>query len=770
MAALLLSASFFLTGCGDPADGAAGLPGGQGSDGNSAPLSLNGPWDAETLQKTIDQYEGNTAGLFIGNLVVTGGGVVDFGTVKAHVVTALGTDADNSTGAAVLNLLAANVTFADGAKVALGHADDVAVLTTAQLANKGTTGNYATAVAGPSDYANLGGVTAVQNLTLSQAGTIASNLKVYVYGTFTVDGPVLAGVSGKIIAIKDVAVKGTTGDVSDDTKVDVSMAQISVENHTGAATVKLPTAFDGRFALSGGELTITEDTTDLTAYMLPGNGVLKLADATTTVHITGFGRIAYPGTSAGIAFVTGSSIVTGGSGYVSFAKGIAPAEALTLGGPVAIATGENITIGTSGAVTLNAGSTVYAGATPVDGNEILTADSEVVLSGDAAVLTVTASTQQANQKLDVSDATLAVAGDVSFGGDLTLTEVGATFANVATFAHGAVVTLTDTTSIITLGTNTGAIAVGEGRFPYNAIFQNVHASNPATLTPLANTTLTFDPTGRTVTQGAVATAVHGIEIDKELTMPSGATYAVDAKGTLKVDTSAVLTLGAGVLEPPHPSNETTAATRSSLVLTGADTTGAKLTGDGKVVAGDTEIIGGTNGWQATVADTSIAIEAGAITGTGTNATLAAVTGGGQAITQLAVEDNNLTIAANTIIDLGTDSGNNVGTIALTQAQLAAHPAQLTLTDATSVILANGGTAGEALTATAGLFATSAADNKLLCSDLSTTTGVAVYKGTDGNAAKLCKITGGNAPSTLSATANSASGTDPVVIGAASAVS
>jgi hypothetical protein len=766
--AVLLSVSLFLTGCGDPADGAEGLPGQEGqngSNGGDAPLALSGPWSVDALKGVIALYEDSDAGLLVGNLSVTGGGVVDFGSSKVHVTGSLGTDTDNSTGVAVLNLQAANVTFAEGAKVALGDTDDVAVLTTAQLAYKGATGKYAPVVSGPADFGNVvGNITAVENLTLTQAGTIPANLKVYVFGTFTVDGAVPGTVAGQIIAIKDVAVYGTTGDLFTVAKTDVSLAQISVKSGETAATVKLPATFDGRFALAAGELTLTSDTTDLTAYMLPGNGVLKLAAETVTAAITGNGRIAYLGDAA-IALASGSSIETG-TGYVSFPNGIAQVSSatITLGGSVAIGTGKTIVIpATSGSVTLTSGSAVYAGATPAAGNEILTAsgDGDVVLSGDAAVLTFTA----ANQKLDVATADLKVAGDVAFGGDLTLTGKGVELSGVATFAPGAVVTMTAATSTITLVQDTGSgIAVGEGRFPYNAIFSNESADTDAKLTPEAGTTLTFGA-NRTLTQNA-ASSGHSIEITGKLGMPSGATYVVASEasnvGTLKVKTTGddVLTLGAGVLG----NSETADDLSSSLVLTGATgTDGALLKGAGKVVAGDTEIVGGTSGWQAVGADTSIAITAGAITGTGTDATLKAQgTDTDAVITQLAVEGNNLVIAANTIIDLSYNSGK-VGSIELTQS--ATVPGKVTLTDATSVILVKGGTKGDALTEAAGDFVTTTANDKLVCSTIAAGTGVAVYKVS--SETNLHSVTGGTGISTVS---GGNKGTGVSTLSGASAVS
>jgi hypothetical protein len=266
------------------------------------------------------------------------------GEAEVHVGVSLETDSSNTEGGAVLNLAVANVTFGTGAQVALGHANDVAVLMEDQAAYKGTVGKYAGAMSGPDDYADMANtVTAVENLMLTEVGTIAVTLTVYVYGTLTVDGTIPATVLGQIIAIKDVAVTGTVGDVSTIAKVDMSKAQISVEGHTGATTVKLPTTLATPwFYLSGQDevLTVT-GTTSIEAYRVAGNVKLVLAAAVTHTDISGYGRVEFADTDdATTALDTGSNIVIGGSGYVSFLKGVSPAADLTLGRKVVIPTTE----------------------------------------------------------------------------------------------------------------------------------------------------------------------------------------------------------------------------------------------------------------------------------------------------------------------------------------------------------------------------------------------------------------------------------------------
>jgi hypothetical protein len=193
--------------------------------------------------------------------------------------------------------------------------------------------------------------------------------------------------------------------------------------------------------------------------------------------------------------------------------------------------------------------------------------------------------------------------------------------------------------------------------------------------------LTF-AAGRRVSQGAVGSNVHGITVGGELGLPSGATYVVESAankvGTLTIDASAVLTLGAGVLAGSDASNTTTIDTRSSLVLTAVDTHGAILTGAGKVVAGGTEIVGGTNGWTAGGASGAVTIEADSISADATSVEFAAVTGAADAVITVA-EAATLTIGENTIVNLlgeraavgsivltGAASGTEGGTLAFAQ--------------------------------------------------------------------------------------------------------
>jgi hypothetical protein len=181
--------------------------------------------------------------------------------------------------------------------------------------------------------------------------------------------------------------------------------------------------------------------------------------------------------------------------------------------------------------------------------------------------------------------------------------------------------------------------------------------------------LTF-AAGRRVSQGAVGSNVHGITVGGELGLPSGATYVVESEdgkvGTLTIDESAVLTLGAGVLAGSDASNTTTAETRSSLVLTGATgTDGAVLAGQGTLVAGATTITGGAESgtWQAvdTTGASTVTIEADRIEASAATVSLTGTTDNGAVIN---VTGATLTVVGQ--IDIGTKgtvtlTGNDDGT-------------------------------------------------------------------------------------------------------------
>jgi hypothetical protein len=227
-----------------------------------------------------------------------------------------------------------------------------------------------------------------------------------------------------------------------------------------------------------------------------------------------------------------------------------------------------------------------------------------------------------------------------------------------------------------------------------------------------------DATGKTVKLIAAMTGdPKAVTVQAGVTLKTGAielkatTLAVNGK--LELDAAAEptgnVTVGAG--GSIALGADLTIAAGKNLTLTGGPasgaTAGAKLTGTGKVVAGATEIVGGTGGWQA-VGTGTIAIEAGA-TGASTvktvtiaaSATTSVLTAGtGATITQLAVANNNLTIGAATTIALGGTTGAALGSIILTNA--GTNPGKLSFGGAGAQVT-TGNTGGSALAAKAGVF-------------------------------------------------------------------
>jgi hypothetical protein len=625
--AVLLSASLFFIGCPtEPEDGKPGEAGGQGSD---AGFTIEGNKSVEYVQDKIDFYQGKTAMLDFYNVTITGGGVVDFGAVKAHIYGTLATDSVTTEGAAILNLVAADVTFGTGAEIALGDAGDVALLKAEYLDYAGSTGIYAQGVGGPADFADVAGsVTAVENLLLgSTAAAYPATLTIYVYGTLTLNDAVVPA-SGKVVAIRNVAVSGTVGDVSDDTKVDVSMAQISVVNN-GQAAVKLPASLAAsRFYLSGGQeaLTVT-GTTDISAHVVAGNGTLVLGGAVTHAAITGYGNIEFTNGTTATGFTSASS-VAGTS--VNFTNGFSTADnqLVTLDGPVVIPAGKTITLGNgSGGVTLAEGLVLS-----VDSAAVLSVDSDITLkatSDTGAVLTAAAN------KLTAGTQALTMSGNAGV-------EAGATLE-----ANDVAVTI-DTNSYLALD-GTGTIAITSATS--GTFAGTVQVNTPANLATLVGETFAGSDKITRIVLTSDATLAAA------LTVPADVTVAVDKGGTLTTHADGIAITAAGILA----------------LVGDTGVGGGKVSG--KITAGTTTFAGD---WQAqavtdetfgaisiTSAETGATIAGVDAAGTAAAVTLKAVSGAtNPTITQAAEASNDLVIAEDTTIDLGGTVASKLGEIVL----------------------------------------------------------------------------------------------------------
>lgn len=229
-------------------------------------------------------------------------------------------------------------------------------------------------------------------------------------------------------------------------------------------------------------------------------------------------------------------------------------------------------------------------------------------------------------------------------------------------------------------------------------------------------------------------------------MPGGLNLAIGAGATLVINAGEILTYTGSVAIAPT----------GNLVLAAVGSTGAKIEGVGIITAGATTFRGD---WEAaSTADGTLTIASGAggigatITASAATTTLKASAAGAGINQAAGTASNSLTIGANTTLDL-----NAVASITLASAIAADNPGTLTLNAATSIILTGAdATPGGALTAAAGLFVTTAADDKALCNAIAAATGVAIYPGTTATT-QTAKIAGGSAPSTIKATAASAAG-------------
>ena len=493
----------------------------------------NGTTTTETVTKTVGaaaDLEGLQALLaepgvnqvtYYGDLTITGGKLVSVPEGKTLTVTGGITLA----GASDVLVVAGGLNFTGtitNSGVVIGVAAD--------KVSGGTTG----AIVSGLDDPKIGTVSAMKDYTLtSNASAIPSSLTLYVYGNLTVAADSVQPTQGKVVAIGTVTLAANNAvALSNATYVDVSLAEITVSGEgRDARTVTLPGTISTRFYLSGQQdkLTVTGGATSFTAYVR-GNGLLELASVVTAVAITGSGNVEFDGALTALqgsieaAKVKFTNTVTTASATLGFSNLSATS------GTVEFA---NTAVFTSGATFSNTGLTTFAN-------------------------TVTSTATGTS-----------FAGDVVFKGNVTVTAGGLGFGGAAYFADEAVVTLTDATSVITLKP-TAMLAHGDAtKIPavYSAILANLDpGEGDVTLTPEANTTLTFGENGtKSITQGASGSNAHSITIGGNAALIASATYTVASTtskvGTLKVADSGSLTIGQGALSgfPAGADNGTTSA-------------------------------------------------------------------------------------------------------------------------------------------------------------------------------------------------------------------
>jgi hypothetical protein len=201
--------------------------------------------------------------------------------------------------------------------------------------------------------------------------------------------------------------------------------------------------------------------------------------------------------------------------------------------------------------------------------------------------------------------------------------------------------------------------------------------------------LTFPGTTAIKALGTDAFTVTSLTVDSAWTLDKA----------LTLDAEAVLTVNAPL---------TIKATDGSLVLTASQDSenqdapnGAKIVGSGVIAAGATEIVAGTDGWEAvgSAGTVTIAAESAVASSITASADTAVFTanGPGATITQKLGANNALTLAADTVVALGGTAASAGGSITLVSGT---NPGKLALTaDSSSVTAGASSDSGEAITGT-----------------------------------------------------------------------
>jgi hypothetical protein len=302
---------------------------------------------------------------------------------------------------------------------------------------------------------------------------------------------------------------------------------------------------------------------------MKANGTLTLGSATKVAKLTATGALNLTGVSGVSELDTGAFQITSTNAAIAL-DSLDGAGKLVLTGPVT-----RVQIG--------------GGNGNVDLTNIIIAFTSNT-DADASFFKNTGKTSFPNASSAISvkktNGTGGVAfhGSVDFAASLTLTAVPATFYAPVSFADNTALMLTSTASIVKL--KPGAALTVKGNDTSNILVND--DTNNVTLTPIGtNVSLRFIDASKTIEQDATNRDC-GITIDGIATLAAGTTYKVNS-GKNK---PCILTVS-GILNLAS-----TTTSKASLVMTCEDNSGAKLTGAGKVVAGATEIVGGTNGWQA----------------------------------------------------------------------------------------------------------------------------------------------------------------------------
>jgi hypothetical protein len=597
----LLGVSLFFIGCGSPEDGVQG-PAGSGS------TSVSGSIGISALQDLIDAATVDGEKIRLSSITLTGTGILDFGNAEVQILGTLATPTSGS--GIVISAAKASVAFAEGAGIVAQGTNDIIIADAAKSINASRVTGAGAILVDPvpsqNDLPKVGGVTAVENLKLTDAtdGGVIAGLTVYVFGTLTVDKD-SKNPTGNVAAIGTVELDGGT----DTTPLDLSPATLTNVGIVGPLVAKGDEAFvklgatisspGVKFNLKDAADVITvKDSTEVIADV-KGPGTLKLAAAVTAVTTTGNGNVTFPiatGTLTALSLentgtitftaTTALSIPVNATfgGDVTLPGGIATSGTgtITFKGNVNLGADKAITIGatTADAVTLKAGKGIFVGGSKLV--EAVAADTKFKASAAGAVLTATAATGSTPatltltaQGLEVTSGNLIVAKDAKF----VITTVTLSVKGIISGegALSGIVSLANTAAA-TNGANLawvlGQAGITAPVLAANATLStNASVAATATLTVAADTTLT-------------------VAADTTLTVDNGGTITLTGDGTTpaklvlaaKVDTSAaaggggklVLTGATGVLGTEGA--VTPAATVTTAQLTATGPTGNAATG------------------------------------------------------------------------------------------------------------------------------------------------------------------------------------------------
>jgi hypothetical protein len=355
---------------------------------------------------------------------------------------------------------------------------------------------------------------------------------------------------------------------------------------------------------------------------------------------------------------------------------LTPGGALVAAGPLTVNRLADFYTGKldTGSHTVTAGTSV---ATTYTLAALRGSDGKLVLPQTASAVSIGASATpgfDGNGNVEFTPGTgpVSLANGAVFGNTGTTTfPEGVTLAGTAIFGGEVSIAntkvLTPSTGLITLK---GGASLAAGTT--SVLINNAGAD--VTITPTANGKLTFTTAdGGKIAQGLTTGGTHTIALTSgNLTLAPNTTYeVVSANGNAGIlSLTGNLSLGEG----------------SNLVLTGASTDGAKLTGTGTggVIANGTKIVGGTNGWQATVGGL-VTIEQDSINATGS----AVLVAGGASAVITVDAGRTLNIGDTTVITLGSN-----GSIVLTAHTTTANGGKLSFAPlGTSGIATGGGASG-----------------------------------------------------------------------------